>query len=202
MRYPLTSDQLHNGLPHESNIGYAYSKRILHLTGYLLSEESETQVINLTPTNLYGEYDNYNMKSSHVIPGLIHKTYLAKKEDTDLVVYGSGNAMRQFLYVDDLSKVILKFIDYETNKREISCIVSPPESSEVSIKTLIETIKTKFGFDGKIIYDTNYSDGQLKKTTTNLELTEHFPDFAFTNLEKGLENVVEYFKKNFNIIRK
>jgi GDP-L-fucose synthase len=202
--YPLTSDQLHNGLPHESNIGYAYSKRILHLAGRLLAESENNciQVINLTPTNLYGEHDNYNLTSSHVIPGLVHKTYLAKRNNKDLVVYGTGNALRQFLYVDDLSRVILNFIDLQTKECEISCIVSPPESSEVSIKTLIETIKTTFNFTGDIVYDNNYSDGQYKKTATSSELKEYFPDFRFTSLEDGLHNVVQYFTNNFQALRK
>lgn len=202
--YPLTSDQLHNGLPHESNIGYAYSKRILHLAGRLLAESENNciQVINLTPTNLYGEHDNYNLTSSHVIPGLVHKTYLAKRNNKDLVVYGTGNALRQFLYVDDLSRVILNFIDLQTEECEISCIVSPPESSEVSIKTLIETIKTTFNFTGDIVYDNNYSDGQYKKTATSSELKEYFPDFRFTSLEDGLQNVVQYFTNNFQALRK
>jgi len=204
--YPLTSDQLHNGLPHESNIGYAYSKRILHLTGYLLSEscqnDSKISVINLTPTNLYGEYDNYNIKSSHVIPGLIHKTFNAKNEKKDLIVFGTGNALRQFLYVDDFSRVILRFIDFETDKNEISCIVSPPEKSEVSIKTLIETIKNNFEYDGNIVFDDTYSDGQYKKTTTDSELKQYFPDFTFTELQDGLKNVIKYFIENFDLIRK
>ena len=113
--YPLTSDQLHNGLPHDSNIGYAYSKRILHLASHLVSQSNTIKVVNLTPTNLYGEYDNYNLKSSHVIPGLIHKTYIAKMSNTNLCVYGTGKAMRQFLYVDDLSNVILQFIELYTS---------------------------------------------------------------------------------------
>lgn len=201
--YPLTSDQLHNGLPHGSNMGYAYSKRILHLAGYLLANNSNTTtVINLTPTNLYGEYDNYNLKSSHVIPGLIHKTYLAKLSDEDLVVYGTGSALRQFLYVDDLSRVILGFIDFETVEKEISCIVSPPESSEVSIKSLIETITKNFEFTGSIIYDSNYSDGQYKKTATSLELIKYFPNFSFTDLSSGIKNTINYFKINYDKVRK
>ena len=118
------------------------------------------------------------------------------------MVYGTGNALRQFLYVDDFSRVILNFIDLQTDKQEISCIVSPPENSEVSIKKLIETIKTKFKFDGNIVYDNTYSDGQYKKTTTDSELLEYFPDFNFTNLQDGLENVVEFFTHNYEATRK
>lgn len=200
--YPLTSDQLHNGLPHDSNIGYAYSKRILHLASHLLAKGRSLKVINVTPTNLYGEYDNYNLTSSHVIPGLIHKTYLAKKNGDNLTVYGTGSARRQFVYVDDFAKIILKFIDLDTSENEISCIVSPPESDEVSIKTLIETITKTFTFSGEIVYDTTYSDGQYKKTATNMELYHYFPDFQFTNLENGLQTTVDYFCKNYDTIRK
>lgn len=202
IKYPITSDQLHLGLPHESNIGYAYSKRVLQLTGSLLAKRGNVKVINVTPTNLYGEYDNYNIKSSHVIPGLIHKTYIAKETSKDLQVYGSGKSLRQFLYVDDLSRVILNFIDYDSEENEISCIVAPPENDEVSIKTLIDKIVELSDFKGNVIYDTSYSDGQYKKTATHKELLHYFPDFTFTKLESGLSEVINYFNNNYDNIRK
>lgn len=202
--YPLTSDQLHNGLPHESNIGYAYSKRVLHLASQLLTRNKEnmTKVINLTPTNLYGEADNYNLAESHVIPALVHKTYNAIQNNTNLRVYGSGNAIRQFLYVDDLSKVIFHFIQTEYEQSEISCIVSPPEDHEVSIKQVVQYITKSFGFKNDIIYDTSYSDGQIKKTTNNDELKKYIDNFQFTKLEKGIDEVVLFFKHNYDKIRK
>ncbi len=202
IKYPITSEQLHLGLPHESNIGYAFSKRILHLAGSLLAKRGFVKVINLTPTNLYGEYDNYNIKSSHVIPGLIHKTYIAKTTSSDLKVYGSGSALRQFLYVDDLTRVVLLFINTEINENEISCIVTPPENDEISIKNLIEKIVELYDFKGKIIYDTSYSDGQYKKTATHQELLKYFPNFTFTDLNTGLSEVINYFNTNYDNIRK
>ena len=200
--YPITSDQLHNGLPHDSNIGYAFSKRIMHLTGNLLSQKGKVKVINLTPTNLYGEYDNYNIKSSHVIPGLIHKTYIAKNNDSTLKVYGTGRALRQFLYVDDLSRVIVKFIDLELNEMEVSCIVSPPETSEISIRNVIEKITEQLDFTGTIDYDSSYSDGQYKKTATHTELLKYIPDFTFTDLDTGLSETITYFTNNYETVRK
>ena len=201
--YPLTSDQLHNGLPHHSNIGYAYSKRVLHLASHLLSKRNSIQVINITPTNLYGEYDNYNLQSSHVIPGLIHKTYIAREHETDLTVFGSGKAMRQFLYVDDLSRIILQFVNLNlpSNQNEISVIASPPESHEISIRGVIEKIISMFDFSGNLIYDMSYSDGQFKKTTNNDELKEYLPDFTFTPLETGLRNTIDYFIENYINLR-
>lgn len=202
--YPLTSDQLHNGLPHESNIGYAYSKRVLHLTSQLLTQNKDnvTRVINLTPTNLYGENDNYNLVASHVIPALVHKTYNAIQNNTCLRVYGSGNAIRQFLYVDDLSKVILHFIQNEYEQSEISCIVSPPEDHEVSIKQVVQYISKSFDFTNDIVYDTSYSDGQIKKTTNNNELKKYIDDFEFTKLEEGINETVLFFKQHYDTIRK
>ena len=203
--YPLTSDQLHNGLPHDSNIGYAYSKRVLHLASSLLVENQDNNltVINLTPTNLYGEYDNYNLASSHVIPGLIHKTYLSQHSTGSLQIYGTGKAKRQFLYVDDLSRVILEFSKLDLNsQKNVSCIVSPPESSEITIYNLVENICSVFEFSGEILCDTSYSDGQYKKTTNDDELKKYLPDFNFTPLQTGLKTTIEFFKTNYKDLRK
>lgn len=210
--YPLTSNQLHNGLPHDSNIGYAYSKRILHLASSLLAKkknDNSIKVVNITPTNLYGDHDNYNLKASHVIPGLIHKVYIAKKNNTPLEVYGTGSAVRQFLYADDLALVIHKFINMFTHnllkENEISVIVSPPEKDEISIGNLINLICSIYNFDTtNIIYNTSYSDGQYKKTTNDNEIRKYIKDITFTPLKDGLSNTINYFTKNYdkNVFRK
>lgn len=202
--YPLTSDQLHNGLPHDSNIGYAYSKRVLHLASKLLSDNGDIEIVNLTPTNLYGEYDNYELMNSHVIPGLIHKTYLVHKSNgkEKLTLFGSGKAKRQFLYVDDLSRVILNFITLKLDNNQVSCIVSPPASYEIEIKNLIGEICKVFKYTGEILYDTSYSDGQYQKTSNNDELKKYLEDFEFTSLENGLKNTINYFIENYDNVRK
>lgn len=202
--YPLTNDQLHNGLPHNSNIGYAFSKRILHLASELLADtKTNFQVINLIPTNLYGENDNYNLQSSHVIPGLIHKVYNAKINNTDLQVMGTGIAVRQFLYADDLSNIIIEFIkNYNTDQNTISCITSPPESCEISIQYLVEYITNIMNFTGKIIYDNVSSDGQYKKTTNDEEIKKYIPNFIFTDLKDGLKKTIDFFITNYDFIRK
>jgi GDP-L-fucose synthase len=200
--YPLTSDQLHNGLPHNSNIGYAYSKRILHLTSELLANKSENfKVINLTPTNLYGCNDNYNLERSHVIPGLIHKTYNCKKENTPLKINGSGKALRQFVNVNDLSRIIYKFIYLDISDNSISVVVSPPESDEISISELVNEICKCFDYYN-FYYDSSFSDGQLKKTASNSELLKYLPDFKFTPLNVGLKETIDFFIENYNSVRK
>lgn len=198
--YPLTSEQLHNGLPHSSNIGYAYSKRVLHLASELLTQKNKNiTVVNLTPTNLYGEFDNYNLKSAHVIPALIHKTFLAQLNKTSLEINGTGAALRQFLFVDDLSRVIIEFVKLNFSEKKISCIVSPDEQSEVSIKHVVENICGLFNYNiSNIFYNNTYSDGQYKKTTNDIELQNYLKNFKFTSLQEGLRISVGYFVNNYD----
>ena len=188
--YPLTAEQIHNGPPHGSNSGYAFSKRALHFGASLLKDIS---VVNLIPTNLYGEYDNYEIEKAHVIPALIHKTYLAKKHNTPLQINGTGNALRQFLYVDDLSHIIYTHI----NDNDVSgdFMISPPESHEISIKNIVDKITSILEFNGSILYDTTCSDGQLKKTTaSNIH-------YDFTTIDTGLSHTIQFFIENYNSLR-
>lgn len=202
VHYPLTSEQLHNGLPHFSNIGYAYSKRLLHVASQILADTSATQVVNLIPTNLYGDNDNYNIVSGHVIPALIHKTHLAKQTNGTLYIKGSGQAIRQFVYADDLARVIIHFVTTKLNEKQISCVVCPPENDSVSIKQVVDLIVKTMDFSGPIHYDENATDGQLNKTASHHELEKYLPNFDFTSLQEGLEKTCRFFDKNHYLLRK
>lgn len=203
--YPLTSNQIMNGPPHPSNEGYAYSKRFLLTGSELLSKTTGIEVVNITPTNLYGEYDNYHLQKSHVIPGLIHKCYLAKANAEAFVIKGSGKAKRQFVYTKDFAKIILHFVNRErnvSNRKVENIIVSPNKESEITIKELADNIAKGFDFKGEIVYDTSYSDGQLSKTCDSSELLKSIPHFKFTSIEDGLQSTIKYFIDNYESIRK
>lgn len=202
LTYPLTSDQILNGKPHPSNSGYAHSKRILHIGSRLLTNSSDIEIVNLIPTNLYGKHDNYNLQKSHVIPGLIHKIYLAKKNNTNLIIKGTGQAKRQFVYVDDFAKIILHFISTRLLKQFNPLVIAPPKDNEITIKQLATYLTDIFDYKGKIIYDSDYSDGQDVKTTDSAELLEYLPDFKFTPLKTGLHSTITHFIQNYNTIRK
>lgn len=202
LTYPLSSSQILNGRPHDSNSGYAHAKRLLYIGSKLLCETSNIEVVNLIPTNLYGNHDNYNLETSHVIPGLIHKLYLAKKENSILMVKGDGSSSRQFVHVDDFARIICHFIDRELNNKYNSLIISPTKQQEITIKRLVNKLAKIFDFNNKIMYDTNYNNGQSLKTTDSNELLEYIPDFKFITLEKGLGKTIEYFKNNYHNIRK
>lgn len=200
--YPLTSNQILNGKPHASNSGYAHSKRILHIGSKLLTNTSDIEIVNLIPTNLYGKHDNYNLSKSHVIPGLIHKIYLAKENNQNLIIKGTGSAKRQFVYVDDFANIILHFVSHKLTKRFNALVVSPPKEDELTIKSLIQILVNIFDFKGKIIYDSDYPDGQDIKTADSYELLEYLPNFTFTNLNNGLHKTINHFVQNYDTIRK
>jgi GDP-L-fucose synthase len=98
---------VHNGPPHASNEGYAYAKRMIDVLNRCYYEEYGLKYTSVIPTNVYGPADNFNIQDGHVIPGLIHKCYLAKAKGEDFVIWGSGTPLRQFIFSEDLAKLTL-----------------------------------------------------------------------------------------------
>lgn len=200
--YPLTSDQILNSPCDKSNEGYSSSKRILYTGSELLTDLCDIEVVNLIPTNLYGKNDNYDLNNAHVIPNIIHKIFLAKQNNEPLIIKGSGNSFRQFVFSEDFAKIIIKFVDLKLNKQFNTLIVGPSIKEEITIKQLVEKLTILFKFEGVIVYDTSYSDGQIKKTVDSVELLNYIPDFEFTELNTGLTETINYFIKNYNCVRK
>jgi GDP-L-fucose synthase len=196
----LRSNDIHNGEPHPSNIGYSYAKRLLEIGSRLLvDKKSKFSAINLIPTNLYGKYDNYNLKKAHVIPALIHKFYIAKRDSTNVDIIGYGTAKRQFLYAKDFADIILKFVDYDLDNKCINCIISPPKKDEISIANVIGKISGRFMFENPIFYNKG-NEGQIKKLCDDNELNIYF-NYNFTSLDIGLLTTIDYFINNYNTCR-
>ena len=196
--YPIDENMLHNGPPHDSNSGYAYAKRMLEISSNLYNKQHNTNFICVIPTNVYGSYDNYNLNDSHVIPGLIHKCYLAKLNQTPFIISGSGKPLRQFIYAEDLGKLILWSLFTYNEKNTI--ILSPSEKDEFSIKFIATKIAEYFDYDN-IIFDESKADGQYKKTANNNKLMTLLPQFNFTNINEGLQETINWFIKNYPNIR-
>jgi len=198
--YPLDEEMLHNGPPHHSNDAYAYSKRILEILSRAYYEQYKDNFICVIPTNIYGLYDNFHLEDSHVIPALIHQCYLAKKENRPFVVRGSGKPLRQFIYSEDLAKLILWTLYNYNEKNPI--ILSVDEQDEVSIKDIATLIASKFEYSENLIFDNSYSDGQYKKTASNKKLRSYLPEYKFTGIKEGLEQTIVWFNNNYDNIRK
>lgn len=197
--FPLTEKILHDGEPHFTNYGYAYAKRMLEVGSRTLKQQYGINTTCLIPCNFYGPNDNHNLEYGHVIPSLIHKCYLAKKNNTDFVVWGSGAPEREFIHVDDLAKVI-KIINKEEKEYPNAIIVS--SGTCYTIKDIVELIVSKMKFKGSVIFDKSRPDGIIKKPSSNTTFKKHFSNFEWIKLEDGLISSIEYFVKNYPNIRK
>jgi GDP-L-fucose synthase len=196
---PLLEKDIHNGEPHYTNFGYAYAKRMLEVGSRCLKKQYGIESSCLVPCNMYGPNDNYHLENGHVIPSLIHRCYIAKKTNTDFIIWGSGKAEREFLYSGDVAK-ILKSIHLENYKIPDMMTISP--GIVYSIKDVVELIIKHLKFDGKVVFDSNKPEGILKKNTDNTVFKNTFLDFTFTSLDDGLGLTIQDFIKNYNILRK
>lgn len=196
--YPINESMLHDGPPHDSNYPYAYAKRFMEIHSRTYNEQFNDNFVCVIPTNIYGPHDNFNLNDAHVIPALIHKCYLAKKNNEDFIVAGSGKPLRQFIYSEDLAKLIMWVLENYNDKTSI--ILSPEQ--EVSIEYIARTIARTFDYENRLLFDKNKSDGQYKKTANNSKLKQLISDFNFINIESGITNTINWFELNYKTCRK
>jgi len=203
----LNESMLHDGPPHPSNEGYAYAKRMLEVHCRVYRDQFGRNYNCIIPTNVYGPHDNFNLEDSHVIPALIHKCYLAIKNNIPFEIKGSGKPLRQFIYSMDLAKII--FILLEKNIK--GCVILSP-TQEYSIKTVAEMIKLSFekakllnincNSQVECLINNKYSDGIYRKTADNSKLNSILPNFEFTSLKDGIDQSVNWFIQNYETLRK
>ena len=195
--YPLTVDQVHQGEPHSSNYPYAYAKRMADVQIRAYREQYGLNYTSIIPSNIYGPNDNFNLDHGHVMPMLIHKLYLAKKNKTDFTVWGSGKPLREFVYSKDIAKISEWALqNYEGTD---PLIISGDE--EVSIKDLVELLVDEFKFKGKVVFDETKPDGQFRKPSDNTTIKELLPDFKYTSFEDGIKETVNWFNENYKNAR-
>jgi len=192
-QYPLTYDQLHLGEPHPSNFGYAYAKRMLDVQNKAYKTQYGLNYFCAIPTNVYGPHDNFTLGNSHVVGAMIHKTYLAKKNDTSLYVWGSGKPLREFVFSEDVARALMWLIN-NYNEQEAVIITSGKEDS---IMDLVKAVTNSFKFSGEITFDSSKPDGQFKKPSSKEKLNELMPDFKFTELNEGIDQTVKWFEENY-----
>lgn len=198
--YPIDETMLHDGPPHPSNEGYAYAKRLIDTMSRAYAEEYGCNFTSIIPTNIYGPADNFSIENGHVIPGLIHKCYLAKKNDTPFTIWGSGTPLRQFIYSLDLAELTVWVMrDYHSPE---PIILSVDEAAEVSIKDVALSVAKAMEFEGEVVFDTTKADGQFKKTACNSKLRKLRPDYKFNSIDEGIQKSVDWFVANYEELRK
>lgn len=189
---PMTEDALLTGLLEKTNEPYAVAK----IAGIKLCEAYRDQYgcnfIAAMPTNLYGQGDNYHLQNSHVIPALLRKFHEAKLENRSSVeIWGTGNPLREFMYVDDLASACV-FLMQNYNER---LFINVGTGEEVSIKDLAMLVKEVTGFTGELKFDTSKPDGTPRKLMDSSRL--HGLGWkSSVSLKEGLKKAYEYFKES------
>jgi len=192
---PISESSLMTGKLEPTNSPYAMAKLTAIEIGDALSKQYGHNITNLMPTNLYGPNDNFSPINSHVIPGLIYRMDLAKKnQEKQFEVWGTGKPKREFLHVDDLSDAILFLI-----KNNISdSLINIGSSSEVTISNLANIIKNAVGYDGEIVFDKSKPDGNPQKLLDSRKINKlgWQPKIS---LSQGIETTYEWFKENISL---
>lgn len=190
---PFKEENLWDGYPEETNAPYGLSKKMQLVQATAYRQQYGFNAIFLLPVNLYGPGDNFNPKSSHVIPALIKKFVDAKeKGEGEVVVWGTGKASREFLYVEDAAKAIVA----ATEKYNKSDPVNLGAGFEITIKDLVGKIKELTGYEGKITWDKTKPDGQPRRMLSVERAKKEFGFTAKTPFDEGLRNTIDWYIKN------
>ena len=190
---PFKEEDLWNGYPEETNAPYGLAKKMLLVQSQAYRKEYNFNAIYLLPVNLYGPGDNFNPKSSHVIPALIRKVAEAKKQNSPFIeVWGTGQATREFIYVEDAARGIVQ----ATLKYEKSEPVNIGSGKDISIKSLVETICQSMDYKGEIKWDSSKPDGQPKRLLDVSKAKEEFDFVAKTDFTEGLKKTIDWYLAN------
>ena len=174
------------------------AKKNLIIQSWAYREQYGFDSTILLPANLYGPEDNFNLEASHVVPALIRKFVEAKDNNlSEVEVWGTGKATREFLYVDDAVKALIDSVD---------CKESGPfnlgTGVETTVKELVESISELVGYNGKIVWNSDRPDGQPRRFYDMSKFKEAYGYVPSTTLADGLKTTIEWFKENKNNIRK
>ncbi|MDJ0744012.1 MAG: GDP-L-fucose synthase [Xenococcaceae cyanobacterium MO_167.B27] len=190
---PFKEDDLWNGYPEETNAPYGIAKKALlvQLESYRL--QYGFNGIYLLPVNLYGPEDNFDLRSSHVIPALIRKIHEAQQQgEKQLPVWGDGSPTREFLYSTDAARGIVM----ATQKYNESAPVNLGTNDEISIRNLVELICELMEFEGEIVWETDKPNGQPRRCLDTNRAKEKFGFVAKTDFRQGLKNTIDWYRNN------
>lgn len=194
---PFKEEDLWNGYPEETNAPYGIAKKLMLVQSNAYREQYGFNSIFLLPVNLYGPRDNFDPKSSHVIPALIKKMIEAKKNNyPEVIVWGTGKVSREFLYVNDAAEGII----LATEKYNKSEPVNLGTNSEITIKKLAELIADLVNYSGVIRWDLSKPDGQPRRSLDTTKAKKYFDFEAKTHLVDGLKQTIQWYKKVNNIV--
>lgn len=186
---PFKEDDLWEGYPEETNAPYGLAKKMLLVQGQAYRQQYGMNVIHVMPANLYGPGDNFDPKSSHVIPALIKKIVEARDANANTVeVWGTGTPTREFLYVDDAADGIVR----ATENYDLPDPINLGTGNEISIADLANQIAKIAGFKGDLVFDSTKPDGQMRRSLDTTRALSTFGFAAQTDFQTGLRETIEW----------
>ncbi len=189
---PFREETLWDGYPEETNAPYGLAKKMLLVQSQSYRQQYNFNSLFLIPVNLYGPGDNFNLKTSHVIPALIRKCFEAQdRGDDEIVVWGDGSPTREFLYAADAAEGILLAAEGYNSSDPVNL----GSAEEISIKDLVTKIAEFTGFEGRLVWDTSRPNGQPRRGLDTSRAKERFGFQAQVKLEEGLKRTVEWYRE-------
>jgi GDP-L-fucose synthase len=186
---PISEDQMWNGLPQIESAGYSVAKKMVLIQSWAYRSQHGFNSVVLIPGNVYGEWDNFNLEQSHVIPALIRKyTEARDRGDKSITAFGTGKPTRDFVYAGDVAATIPWFLaNYDSSEP-----INISSGTRTEIRELAETVKKVTGFGGEIVWDTSKPDGQMDKIFDPARLNA-LGLACKTPLCDGLEKTAKWF---------
>jgi len=193
---PFREDKFWDGYPEETNAPYGLAKKMLLVQLQAYRQQYGMNGIYLTPVNLYGPRDNFDLETSHVIPALIRKCWEAKQaRAAEILAWGTGSATREFLYAEDAAEAIV----LAAEKYAKSDLVNLGSGEETSIRDLLEQIRSMVGYEGKVRWDATKPDGQPRRCLDTSRALAEFGWRAKTSLHDGLRETIQWFESNVKL---
>jgi len=189
---PIKEESIMSGHLEPTNSPYAMAKLTAIEIGDAITKQHGNTIINLMPTNLYGPNDNFDEKSSHVIPGLIARMHKAKiNSSKEFKIWGTGKPLREFLFVDDFADAVQFIIDNNINEK----LLNIGSGKEISILDLVKLIKNIINFEGELIFDSEKPDGNPRKLLDSSKINT-LGWTPKTELVDGIERTYNWYKNN------
>ena len=200
--YPATADifredEWWNGHLHRSVLSYGTSRRLLWATAECFEMQYGVKSIHLLTPNMYGPYDSTDPNKAHALNALISK--FVKAEHTgqaELPIWGTGVAIREWLYAPDFSRMLWEVIQQPT-RPGLQAPLNVAQNDGLSVKALVDIIQSKFNYKGQLTWDATKPDGAPKKVMDDTRFRQVFPEFKFTDFEEGIAETVKYYESVF-----
>ena len=197
LKEPLQERHLFDGLPQKESLPYSMTKKMIIVASQAYRTQYNLNSITIIPSNIYGEYDNFNLEASHVIPALVRKFYEAKKYNKNSIeIWGNGNAKRDFIHASDVVKTLIKLTKSYNNSEPVNVCCG----KQFSIKSVVKSLNKISGYRGKIIWNTKMPSGQKSRKFSVKKINQILPNEInrFKNINEGLKLTYKWLDLNYD----